>query len=274
MEAVRLLQDAIRFQQALCDTTFGKELIPEASPVLWYGRPGPNQWLTIGTNPSRGEFLHRDGTPRTGQHQKFYWRNILSFDDYLGNEEALQQTLERASVYFESGRATTNWFGKPDGAKLEALLNGMGRSFYDHPAAVIHVDFFKFATYEQMGKMRTGRHWMEHPTSIELLERTIAYIKPIRIIVLGRDNCRALNGFSTIGRLSAYPAVTYEIGRHDSGIPMIGLHMKPSEVFVGLGNGRDSNGLHYGSYAKREHLLKIGEAIDTIMDEWLADGRV
>ncbi len=69
----------------------------EASPVLWYGRPVPNQWLTIGTNPSRGECLHRDGILRTGQTQKFYWRETLSFEDYLGNEEALQQTLERVS---------------------------------------------------------------------------------------------------------------------------------------------------------------------------------
>ena len=274
MEAVQLLQDAIRFQAMLCETSFGKELIPEASPVLWYGRPRANQWLTIGTNPSRGEFLHRDGTPRMGQTQKFYWRNALSFEDYLGNEEALQETIERASSYFESGRATTSWFGKPGGAKLEALLNGMGRTFYDNLASVIHVDFFKLATYEQMGKMKAGRGWMEHPTSIELLERTITYIQPTRLIVLGRENCRAFTGFSTTGRLSAYPAITYEIGRHESGIPMIGLHMKPSEVFVGLGNGRDSNGLHYGSYAKREHLLRIGQALETIMDEWLVDGRV
>lgn len=84
---------------------------------------------------------------------------------------------------------------------------------------------------------------------------------------------RAFGGFSTIGRLSAYPAVTYEIGRHESDIPMIGLHMKPSEVFVGLCNGCDSNGLHFGSCAKREHLLKIEQAIDTIMDDWLAAGR-
>lgn len=124
MEAVRLLQDAIRLQQELCDTSFGKELTLEASPVLWYGRPVPNQWLTIGTNPSRGECLHRDGILRTGQTQKFYWGETLSFGDYLGNEEA--------------------------------LLNGMRQSFYDYPTAVIHVDFFKFATYEQMGKMRRG----------------------------------------------------------------------------------------------------------------------
>ncbi|WP_215146205.1 hypothetical protein [Exiguobacterium qingdaonense] len=273
MEAVRLLQDAIRFQQALCETPLGKELITKASPVLWYGRPGPNQWLTIGTNPSRGEFLHRDGTPRTGEDQKFYWRNALSFEDYLGNEEALQDTIERASTYFESGRATTSWFGKSGGAKLEALLNGMGRSFYDEPASVVHVDFFKFATYEQMGKIKNGRDWLEHPTSIELLERTIGYIKPSRIIVLGRDNCRTFLGFSTRGQLATHPAITYEIGRHESGIPMIGLHMKPSEVFVGLGNGYDSNGLHYGSYAKREHLLEIGQAVEAIMDEWWADER-
>lgn len=241
MEAVRLLQDAIRLQQELCDTPFGKELTLEASPVLWYGRPVPNQWLTIGTNPSRGECLHREGILRTGQIQKFYWRETLSFGDYLGNEEA--------------------------------LLNGMRQSFYDYPAAVIYVDFFKFATYEQMGKMRRGRDWMEHPTSIELLERTITTINPIRLIVLGRDNCRAFGGFSTIGRLSAYPAVSYEIGRRESGIPMIVLHMKPSEVFVGLGNDCDSNELHYGSYAKRERLLRIGRTLDTIMDEWLADGR-
>ena len=115
---------------------------------------------------------------------------------------------------------------------------------------------------------------MKHPTSIELLERTITTINPIRLIVLGRDNCRAFGGFSTIGRLSAYPAVSYEIGRHESGIPMIGLHMKPSEVFVRLGNGRDSNGLHYGSYAKREHLLKSEKRLTRLWTSgWRMDTR-
>jgi len=63
--------------------------------------------------------------------------------------------------------------------------------------------------------------------------------------------------------IEAYPSAQFELGYHATlHIPMIGLHVKPSEVFVGLGNGRDAFGLHHGSYAKREHLMQIGAAIE------------
>lgn len=226
-----LLQDAIRFQQALMTWSFQAELIDGASPVLWYGRPTEQQWLTVGTNLSRGEFYERDGTVRSGESQKFYWRDE-SLDTYLQDESA-----------------------------LEALLEGMGRSFYDGSA--LHIDFFKYATSRQMGQLRTGRQWMEHPTSLDLLERTIRYVTPSRLIVLGRDNCAAFTGFTHSERLDAYPSARFELGYHATlHVPMVGLHFKPSEVFVGLGNGRDAFGLHHGSYAKREHLIRIGAAIE------------
>ena len=114
-----------------------------------------------------------------------------------------------------------------------------------------------------MGQLRTGRQWMEHPTSLDLLERTIRYVTPSRLIVLGRDNCAAFNGFTHNERLDAYPSARFELGYHATlHVPMVGLHFKPSEVFVGLGNGRDAFGLHHGSYAKREHLIRIGAAIE------------
>lgn len=259
MESARdLLKDAIRFQERLLASPFQKELIEGAAPVLWYGRPTDGQWLTIGTNPSRGEFFERDGKIRRDDAQKFYWRD-QSFDAYLEDETAIDATVDYATTYFETGRATTSWFGKLNGAKLEAFLEGMDRSFYDGSA--LHVDFFKFATYRQMGQIRDGRRWMEHPDSLALLERTIRHIRPARLIVIGRDNCMALRGFTERRTIADYPSAIYELGWHLSGIPMIGLHFKPSEVFVGLGNGVDVNGLHHGSYAKREHLLKLGAHI-------------
>ncbi|WP_214792859.1 MULTISPECIES: hypothetical protein [unclassified Exiguobacterium] len=255
-----LLQDAIRFQQALMTSSFQEELIDGASPVLWYGRPTEGQFLTVGTNPSRGEFFERDGAVRRGASQKFYWRD-QPLEAYLQDDNALEATLDYAAAYFEAGRATTSWFGKPGGAKLEALLEGMGRSFYDGSA--LHVDFFKYATSRQMGQLRTGRQWMEHPASLDLLERTIRYVAPSRLIVLGSDNCAAFDGFTQCEQIEAYPGVRFELGYYTQHfIPMVGLHVKPSEVFVGLGNGRDAFGLHHGSYAKREHLIRIGQAIE------------
>ncbi|WP_214799455.1 hypothetical protein [Exiguobacterium sp. s50] len=269
MEQARLLlQDAIRFQQALMTSSFQAELIDGASPVLWYGRPTEEQWLTIGTNPSRGEFFERDGTVRREESQKFYWRD-QSLDAYLQDERAHEATLEHAAAYFEAGRATTSWFGKRGGAKLEALLEGMGRSFYDGSA--LHVDFFKYATWRQMGRLRTGRQWMEQPTSLDLLQRTIRYVTPSRLIVLGRDNCASFEGFTYSERIEAYPSARFELGYHTTlGVPMVGLHFKPSEVFVGLGNGRDVFGLHHGSYAKRDHLIRIGAAIETSARRYFA----
>lgn len=266
METARaILQDAIRFQHVLLTSAFADELIMNASPIMWYGRPGIDQWLTIGTNPSRGEFFHRNGKVRTGAMKKWFWRDAMTLLEYREDMAALNTTLDYASTYFESGRATTGWFGKPDGAKLEAFLNGMNRSFYSSPASAIHVDFFKYATHQQMGRLKEGRNWMEHPTSLELLERTIAYLQPKRLIVLGRDNCKVMSGFTHTGTLLEYPGARYELGRYGAlGIPMIGLHFKPSEVFLGLGNGKDINGLHHGSYARREHLVRIGQSIDNV----------
>lgn len=255
-----LLQDAIRFQQALMTSSFLEELIDGASPILWYGRPTEQQWLTVGTNPSRGEFFERDGIVRRGDSQKFYWRD-QPLDTYIDDERALEATFDYAAAYFEAGRATTSWFGKPGGAKLEALLEGMGRSFYDGSA--VHTDFFKYATWRQMGQVRAGRQWMEHPMSLDLLERTIRFVAPSRLLVLGRDNCEAFEGFTHRAQVEAYPSAQFELGYHATlHVPMVGLHFKPSEVFVGLGNGRDASGLHHGSYAKREHLLRIAAAIE------------
>lgn len=268
METARdLLKDAIRFQEWLMTSSFQEELIDGASPILWYGRPGQNQWLTIGTNPSRGEFFERNGTVRRGDAQKFYWRGRF-FETYRQDETALEATLDYAASYFEAERATTSWFGKPGGAKLEALLEGMDRSFYDGSA--IHIDFFKYATYRQMGQIRDGRRWMEHPDSLALLDRTIRHIRPERILVLGRDNCVAMRGFTEKRTIADYPSAVYELGFHLAGIPMVGLHFKPSEVFVGLGNGVDLNGLHHGSYAKREHLLRIGAYLRHEMDRFFS----
>lgn len=267
METARaILQDALRLQAELLDSHYGGHFIDGATPVLWYGRPRPGCWMTIGTNPSRGEFLDRDGHPRTGEDAKFFWKGDQSFATDLEIERA----IDLCDTYFESGRATTSWFGKPGGAKLEALLNGMGRSFYRPAFDVVHVDFFKYATATQMGRIREARTMMEQPDSLALLHRTIAFVAPDRLIVLGRDNCRALDGFVTEGVLPDYPGVRYALGWGTSGIPMLGLYMKPSEVFVGLGNGIDANGLHYGAYAKREHLLRIGRALRHVMDDWMA----
>jgi len=56
-----------------------------------------------------------------------------------------------------------------------------------------------------------------------------------------------------------YPDAIFQVGVSSRfQVPVIGLHFKPSEQFIGLGNRKDENGVSHGTYGSAEHLRQIG----------------
>ncbi|PRO66551.1 hypothetical protein [Alkalicoccus urumqiensis] len=226
-----------------------EQLLEGSTPVLWYGSPGQGQLVTIGTNPSKREFTAPDGTFLPREKQKF-----------ASVTDAVDEAFSYMETYFTGGRASTRWFGRPGGGKLEAMVEALGYSFYDGTA--VHLDYFPHATVRPMGQLRAPVFDENEVT--KLLLARLSFVQPERIVVLGSEHCRRLAeaaGWEEAVHVPAYPSIRVQKGEI-GGVPAAGLHAKPSEQMIGLGSGRDAFGIHHGSYSRRDALLQIGEFVE------------
>lgn len=266
--AKSLLKQAIHYQQEFEKSL---ELIERAAPVLWRGQIQPGNMVTIGTNPSAREFLTPNQTLLKKEKASLYVRDQdLSVETYRNDEDELEKTIESYCTYFERDTAYRRWFGKKDGGKLEAFMNGLGGSFYasDQHFPVVHMDIFPYATYKQMGQIPYKEKWLQSDQLNELLRDTLRLLNPSLVVILGKEHCQRLSENDPLFSLSdvmvstEYPDASYQLGFYsDKRIPLIGLHYKPSEQFVALGNKRDRNGVSHGTYGSRAVLYKLGQEV-------------
>ncbi|UYP07262.1 hypothetical protein [Priestia megaterium] len=270
-EAKSLLIRATNYQAEILNTNLKNELIDRSTPVVWFGDPSPKNWVTIATNPSTREFLDgKDGLLLAGNARFYVREQGVSLEEYVENDILLNKTIEYYCSYFHRETAYRNWFGKPDGARLEGLLNGMGGSLYDIKdfSRVIHTDFFPIATRSQMGKIKTKQDILNSPFAKNFLRDVLKFLEPSLIIILGKEHCRRFEDweqevhFGTLESANEFPNAKYQIGFHSRlNIPVVGLHFKPSEQFIGLGGRTVGNGKSHGSYAKKISLNTIGQEI-------------
>lgn len=268
--AKEILKKANLYQSNLMESNFSNELIDRATPILWFGEVKTNNWVTIATNPSSKEFLDSNGNLLLGEKSRFYAIDEdISFSEYALDDFQLEKTIEMYNEYFNRGTAYTNWFGKKNGAKLEGFLNGLGGSFYSDTnfKNVVHTDFIPIATKSQMSKIGSRNTLFENKFSKEILNSTLNFLNPSLIIILGKEHCARLSSeeeyiFEKPKSVNNFPNAKYQIGFYRPlRTPVIGLHFKPSEQFIGLGGGFDSMNNSHGSYAKRESLSYIGSEI-------------
>lgn len=269
--AKSLLKRAIRYQAELSKSPLAHEVIDRATPVVWFGNISPNNWVTIATNPSSKEFLDTDKTLLLGKKSRFYVREKgTSLEEYEKNDSQLESTLEMYSSYFERDTAYRNWFGKKNGAKLEGFLNGMGGSLYStyNKKRVVHTDFFPIPTRSQMSRISLKNNLLESQFAKDFIQDTLDFLCPSLIIVLGKEHCSRLAlgkefSFNNTKALRDFPDAQYQIGfYHQLGVPVVGLHFKPSEQFVGLGGSKaDLNGKGHGDYAKKVSLNQMGNEV-------------
>ncbi|TKD69289.1 hypothetical protein [Pseudalkalibacillus hwajinpoensis] len=266
-----LLKRAIDYQQECSKCTISDELIERATPVLWRGENVPGNIVTVGTNPSSKEFLNQDNELLAVAKARFFIREPhVSLEEYKEDDQQLEKTIDYYRTYFARNTAYRSWFGREGGGKLEAFINGMGGSFYNSNeyTPVIHMDLFPIPTRKQMGRIKLKEELLNSDFVSNSLVDLLAFLKPSLIIVLGKEHCERIvhsQNETYLGDVKFprdFPDAAYQVGYYSTNkIPLLGLHFKPSEQFIGLGSKRDGNGLSHGTYGSSASLKLIGEQI-------------
>ncbi|WP_394171763.1 hypothetical protein [Guptibacillus hwajinpoensis] len=269
--AKSLLKRAIDYQKEISESPFDNEFIKRSTPVLWRGENVPGNIVTVGTNPSAKEFLNQHNELLENEKARFFIReNHVNLEEYRYDDSKLEKTIDYYRTYFERDIAYRSWFGRKGGGKLEAFMNGMGGSFYDAKAytPVIHMDLFPFPTQKQIGRMKEKEELLNSDFVKNSVVDLLAFLEPSLIIILGKEHCERIERIKKetylgeVQFLSEFPDAAYQIGYYSSKkIPLLGLHFKPSEQFIGLGSKRDENGLSHGTYGSSASLKYIGEQI-------------
>ncbi len=266
--AKKLLQEAVEYQMTLEKSAFADQLIDQTTPVLWFGDATRSSWVTIATNPSRTQFLDRTGALRFDETGPLFIRpKSMSWEDYL-QEETLTDSIRRFNRYFKQPNVYRTWFGRPGGGKLEGFLNGLGASFYEKTFdPVIHLDFFPFPTHHYMGAIKERSVLEDSPFGQTFLLRLLELFSIKGIILLGKEHTGRFAKLEpdidwTTYRPTDYPNAIFQVGFSSRfQVPVVGLHFKPSEQFIGLGNRKDENGVSHGTYGSAEHLRQIGKIV-------------
>ncbi|MDQ0484303.1 hypothetical protein [Guptibacillus hwajinpoensis] len=269
--AKSILKRAIDYQKQISKSPLSNEFIERSTPVLWRGENVPGNIVTVGTNPSAKEFLNQHNELLENEKARFFIReNHVSLEEYRNDDSKLEKTIEYYRMYFNRDTAYTSWFGRKGGGKLEAFVNGMGGSFYNSSSykPVIHMDLFPFPTRKQIGRMKEKEELLNSDFVKNSVIDLLAFLEPSLIIILGKEHCERIERVEKetylreVQFLSDFPDAAYQIGYYSlKKIPLLGLHFKPSEQFIGLGSKRDANGLSHGTYGSSASLTYIGEQI-------------
>ncbi|WP_026830459.1 MULTISPECIES: hypothetical protein [Exiguobacterium] len=267
--AKKLLAEAVQHQIELENGPMKNELIEGTTPVLWFGDATKTSWLTVATNPSAGQFLKKDGTMRYDTTGPFFLRESgVSLSTYQ-NDRYYDQTIGNYNRYFQQKDVYKTWFGKEQGGKLEGFLNGFGASLYDTSLLpVIHTDFFPFPTRRYMGTIAMRQDLEQTAFGQTFFKKLLHLFSLHGIILLGREHTERFRSLDPSITWQApvtvtnYPDAIVEFGYSaELCIPVIGLHFKPSEQFIGLGSRVDEKGVSHGTYGSTKGLHEIGREV-------------
>ena len=117
----------------------GLPVVPGSTPVVAFGDLRTANVATLGWNPSKLEFLDRDGNELTDAGQRLETLSSLGVSDLSSaSPAAIRRVFEGCNEYFQL-RPYRKWFGV-----LEKILNLLGVSYYDRTAC--HLDLVQWAT--------------------------------------------------------------------------------------------------------------------------------
>jgi hypothetical protein len=153
-------------------------IVPGSTPVVAFGDVRNATVATLGWNPSKLEFLDRDGNELTGQHRRLETLSSLNQADLsLAPIEAVNAVFNGCNHYFQQ-RPYRRWFDR-----LEKILSPLGKSYYNVTAC--HLDFVQWAT---------DPVWrdLERPVKEHLLEADLAFLR--QQIIQERIELLLLNG--------------------------------------------------------------------------------
>jgi hypothetical protein len=117
----------------------GIPVVPGSTPVVAFGDVRMAEVATLGLNPSRIEFLDRDGNELTGAERRLETLSSLGESDLSSaSPDAIRRVFEGCNNYFHQC-PYREWFDV-----LEKILSPLGVSFYTGTAC--HLDLVQWAT--------------------------------------------------------------------------------------------------------------------------------
>ena len=123
------------------------QIVAGSTPVLSFGNPSSATVATLGLNPSRQEFLDKDGRELTGAARRFETLASLGVSSLSSaSHETLQRVVGACNGYFQAN-PYRRWFDQ-----LEKILNRVGASYYAGSAC--HLDLVQWATDPVWGEMK------------------------------------------------------------------------------------------------------------------------
>lgn len=110
-----------------------------STPVVSFGDATISTTATLGLNPSRIEFLDRNGRELVGDSRRLATHSSLGTDDLVrANADVVAQVVDECNRYFER-QPYRFWFDR-----LEPILKACGTSYYNGTAC--HLDLVQWAT--------------------------------------------------------------------------------------------------------------------------------
>ena len=114
-------------------------VVPGSTPVVALGNARTATVATLGINPTRAEFIDRDGNELVGADRWLATHTSLEISDLSGApESAIEQVLNDCNEYFQRNPGWQRF------KHLEQVLNGIGASYCDGSAC--HLNLVQWAT--------------------------------------------------------------------------------------------------------------------------------
>jgi hypothetical protein len=126
----------------------GLPVVRGSTPVVAFGDARKAKVATLGWNPSKVEFLDRNGKELTGKDRRLETLSSLGERDLpSASPDAIRRVFEGCNDYFQRC-PYRKWFDV-----LEKILRPLGASYYT--GAACHLDLVQWATDPTWGKLRS-----------------------------------------------------------------------------------------------------------------------
>ena len=192
-------------------------VVPGSTPVVAFGKARTATVATLGLNPSRVEFLDRDGRELVGDARRLSTHWSLGLSDLSNaSPSAIAQIIQDCDTYFQRN-PYWQWF-----SQLEQVVQACGASYCDGSAC--HLDLVQWATDPTWGKLPQA-----------LRERLIDADAEFLMEQLSQENINLLlvNGSGVVRQLCRRLAVTLdEVDR------IQGLGQYPTRLLAGTTTSR------------------------------------
>jgi hypothetical protein len=223
----------------------GVPVVPGSTPVVAFGDVRKATVATLGWNPSRREFLDRNGKELTGAGQRrLETRSSLGLkerDLSSASPEAVRRVFEGCNGYFQ--RCPYQWFNR-----LEKVLSLLGESYYTGTAC--HLDLVQWATDPTWGKLQRAHNKSLIDADLSFLGQQLAQ-EQIELLLLNgsgivKEYSQRFDCLLKPRGISGNPDWKLSVGRTLQGIKVIGWNKNLQSSF-GVSN---------------EYIEAVGKAIE------------